>query len=156
MDADDSLSIITDSEYLFNTIEKDWVHRWARQNWVGATGPVKNQDLWEQILMLLDSDKLMDNVFMQWTKGHLISYTPANVRRAMRDDPSGLELYTRIMSVARRPADMPRIIKDFQYNRVQHHLSMVSADYALEWAVANTMADCLASYLVSVFDDLLI
>jgi len=156
MAEDESLSIITDSEYMFNTIEKDWVHKWARQNWTGLSGPVKNQDMWQRALKLLDSPKLSGNVFMQWTKGHLISYTPANTKRAMTADSTGIELYDRLFSVARRPADMPRIIRDFNYNRVQHGFTAVPEYVALDWAVANTMADCLASYLVSVFDDLLV
>jgi len=152
----ESLNIITDSEYMFNTIEKDWVHKWARQAWTGLNGPIKNQDMWEHVLGLLDNPKLVDNVFMQWTKGHLISYTPANTKKAMVADTSGLELYDRIMSVAMRPADRPRIVKDFNYNRIQHSFIAIPDEQALDWAVANTVADCLASYLVRVFDDLLL
>lgn len=153
---DEALSIITDSEYLFNTIEKDWVHKWARQAWTGLAGSVKNQDQWEHVLKLLDSPKLTDNVFMQWTKGHLISYTPANTRKAVAADTSGLELFDRITSVAMRPADYPRIVRDFNYNRIQHGLLAVPDEQAVEWAAANTVADCLASYLVRTFDDLLL
>lgn len=152
----ESLNIITDSEYMFNTIEKDWVHKWAKQAWTGLNGPIKNQDMWEHVLGLMDNPKLIDNVFMQWTKGHLISYTPANTKKAMVADTSGLELYDRIMSVAMRPADRPRIVKDFNYNRIQHLFIAIPDEQALDWAVANTVADCLASYLVRVFDDLLL
>lgn len=153
---DESLSIITDSEYMFNTVEKDWVHKWARQGWMGSTGSVKNQDLWEKAIALLDTPTLSGNVFMQWTKGHLISYTPTNVKHAMKADATGIELYDRLLSIAGRPADKQRIIRDFNYNRRQHGFMIVPDDVALDWAVANTMADSLASYLVKVFDDLLI
>ena len=156
MDDDESLSIITDSEYMFNTIEKDWVHKWARQAWTGSTGPVKNPDMWEHVLHLLDSPKLDGNVFMQWTKGHLISYTPGNTKKAMLLDATGIELRDRIMSVAQRPADKLRIIRDFNYNRKTHGFITVPDETAIEWAVENTVADCLASYLVKTFDDLLI
>ena len=37
--------IITDSEYLFNTITKRWVDRWVHNNWQTAEGTdVKNKD----------------------------------------------------------------------------------------------------------------
>lgn len=153
---DESLSIITDSEYMFNTVEKDWVHKWARQDWMGLTGPVKNQDMWLRVVTLLDTPILSGNVFMQWTKGHLLSYTPANVKRAMAADFTGIELYDRLLSISERPADRQRIINDFNYNRRQHGFMTVPDGTALDWVVANTMADSLASYLVKVFDDLLV
>lgn len=152
----ESLIIVTDSEYMFNTIEKDWVHKWARQGWMGSLGPVKNQDMWEHVIELLDNPMLVDNVYMQWTKGHLISYTPGNIKKAMQADATGLELYDRIMSVATRPADQGRIIRDFNRNRGDHGFPFVPDQDALEWAVANTVADCLASYIVKTFDDLLL
>ena len=45
--------IVTDSEYIFNTITKEWVARWRSTGWLTAEGtPVKNQDLWDQIWLL--------------------------------------------------------------------------------------------------------
>ena len=156
-DDDEPVIIITDSEYMFNTIEKRWIQRWARQDWLGADGlTVKNVDMWKHVNKLLMQNNLIDRVFMQWTKGHLISYTPGNTKKAMLADQTGIELYTRIQAVANRPADKPRIIRDFNRNRADHGFSFVPDENALEWAIANTVADCLASYLVKTFDDLLV
>lgn len=153
---DETLTIVTDSEYLYNTIEKDWIRRWVLQNWIGASGPVKNPDMWKQIAELLDSPQLDGNVFMQWTKGHLISFTKSATNSAMRADVSGVELYDRITSVATRPADIERIVRDFNINRRDHGYIQVPKEAAIEWAVCNTVADTLASYLINTFDDLLV
>lgn len=151
---DEDIIIITDSEYMYNTVALGWSLKWERQAWVGATGEVKNVDMWKHVNELLH--KLDGRVFMQWTKGHLISYTPGNIKKAMMYDETGVELMTRIVAMASRPYDKQRIINDFNRHRKDHgHLSPPD-DIAFDWAVANTVADSLASYLVKTLDDLLI
>ena len=151
---DEDVIIVTDSEYLFNSVTLEWSMKWERQSWCGATGPVKNADMWEHINELLRA--LGDRVYMQWTKGHLVSYTPGNIKKAMQEDPTGVELFVRINSVANRPMDRDRIIKLFKEKRVSHGHIAPPDDTALDWAVANAMADALASYLVKTFDDVLV
>ena len=42
--------VITDSEYLFNAMTKNWVDSWANKGWITASGePVKNVDIWREI-----------------------------------------------------------------------------------------------------------
>lgn len=48
--------IITDSEYLFNTITKEWYKGWERRGWLTKDAtPVKNQDLWKPIIAAYES-----------------------------------------------------------------------------------------------------
>ena len=150
---DEDIIIVTDSEYLYNTVTLEWAKKWQRNNWHGAQGPVKNAELWNKVLYYLDNlNKHHERVFMQWTKGHLIHYTPGLIKQAILADTSGIELYTRVLSVASREADKPRIIADFLRERREHEKVEPPAEVAFEWAVANTVADCLASYIVKVFD----
>lgn len=151
---DEDVIIVTDSEYLFNSVTLGWSFKWENQDWCGATGPVKNRDIWQQINKYLHL--MEDHVFMQWTKGHIISYTPGNTKKAMIADPTGVELYARVVSVATRPYDKGRIISDFKQYRINHGHIAPPDEEALVWAIANTMADCLASYLVKTFDDVLV
>ena len=152
--SDEDIIIVTDSEYMYNTVQLGWSFKWEQQSWMGATGTVKNVDMWQKANKLL---RYLDGrVFMQWTKGHLISYTPGNAKKAMQVDETGIELYTRIQAVASRPYDKHRIISDFNVNRRNHGHMAPPDEVAFEWAVANTTADCLAFYLVRTFDDLLI
>lgn len=61
-----AITIVTDSVYLKDGIQK-WLGGWKARGWKTADKkPVKNQDLWEQI----DALNARHNVVWQWTKGH--------------------------------------------------------------------------------------
>ncbi len=154
---DEDIIIVTDSEYMHNTVALKWYDKWHHNNWVGADGTtVKNADMWRVATHHLDNLNYNgERVYMQWTKGHLINYTPGNIKKAMLADPTGIELLTRVNAVAQRPADMDRIIDDFIRQRRTHDKDAPPREVALVWAVANTMADCIASFLVKTLDDML-
>lgn len=153
---DEDIIIVTDSEYLHNTVMLDWAMKWRANNWIGSQGTtVKNHDMWNVVCDLLDTINIhSERVFMQWTKGHLISYTPSNVKKAMKTDPTGIELYSRIMAIANRPSEHDRIICDFIYNRKEHGKPCPPPEVCLEWAIINTIADCLATYVETTMDAL--
>lgn len=151
--SDEVIIVVTDSEYLCNTVRLGWSFRWESNNWMGAQGPAKNADLWKKV-----NDKLRqldpERVIMSWTKGHLMSYTDANIRRAMREDSTGVELYSRILSMANRACDRKRIIADYQAN-LRDHQEIVIADEeeCITRVTMNVMADCLASYVVKSMEN---
>lgn len=150
---DEDIIIITDSEYLYNSVTRGWSMTWEASHWQGSQGPVKNRDLWEKVNRLLRSlNNPGERVFMQWTKGHLISYSAAAARRTMLQDPTGIGLFMNIQSIASRGSEEDRIIDDFIYNRKKHDHPYPPRKVCLEWCVANTMADTLASYLVALID----
>ena len=61
------VKLYTDSKYLVNAIEEDWISGWLANNWKNsAKKPVKNRDLWELLLPLLERHK----VSFYWVKGH--------------------------------------------------------------------------------------
>jgi len=42
--------LYSDSAYLVNCFQQDWISRWRRNGWLNAKGqPVENQDLWRQL-----------------------------------------------------------------------------------------------------------
>lgn len=148
---DEDIIIITDSEYLYNTVMLEWYIKWRVNDWVGASGPVKNADMWEQIYQLLTKlNSPIERVFIQWTKGHIIHYTPGNVKKAMQVDATGIELFMRISAIANRESERGRIARDFIRQRVDHDRSAVDEDTALSWAIANATADCLASFIIKL------
>lgn len=52
--ADDDIYVITDSEYIYNTVTKEWYKRWQQNGWETRDGnAVKNQDLWCVIAALI-------------------------------------------------------------------------------------------------------
>lgn len=50
-DLDEEIVICTDSAYIYNCIKQKWYVNWQKNGWVNAARePVKNKDLWEQII----------------------------------------------------------------------------------------------------------
>lgn len=54
--ADELNHIYTDSAYIANCFAEKWYKKWRENGWVSASRtPVKNKDLWEQILELYET-----------------------------------------------------------------------------------------------------
>ncbi len=61
------VTIYTDSQYIVNAINKKWLQGWIRRKWkTSSKEPVKNQDLWKRLLLLLEKN----NIKIQWIRGH--------------------------------------------------------------------------------------
>jgi ribonuclease HI len=59
------MTIISDSQYVVNTINKNWARKWLNEN----DGTKKNLDLWFKIIKLLE----FHEVTIEWTKGHSVN-----------------------------------------------------------------------------------
>lgn len=60
------VTLYTDSNYVKNGITQ-WIKGWIAKNWKGSNGkPVKNQDLWQQLLKATEPHKIN----WVWVKGH--------------------------------------------------------------------------------------
>ncbi len=61
------VQIYTDSMYVRDAIEKKWLQNWLRNGWkTAAKKPVKNRDLWERIIPMLQNH----SVTFHWVKAH--------------------------------------------------------------------------------------
>lgn len=61
------VTLVTDSQYVCNGIEKGWAESWKRNGWRKADKkPALNSDLWEQLLQLTYTHE----VKFKWIKGH--------------------------------------------------------------------------------------
>ena len=61
------VTLYSDSKYLIDAITKGWVESWRAKGWRKADkSPALNVDLWEQLLVLLNTHK----VGFVWVKGH--------------------------------------------------------------------------------------
>lgn len=57
----------SDSKYLVQAISEKWIDGWKRRGWVTADKkPVKNQDLWLELLEVMAPHKIT----WRWVKGH--------------------------------------------------------------------------------------
>lgn len=61
------VTLISDSRYVVDAIEKGWLDSWRQNGWKKADKKAAlNVDLWEKLLPLLDTHK----VTFDWVKGH--------------------------------------------------------------------------------------
>lgn len=61
------VTITTDSRYVVDSINKNWLSSWQKRGWKKADGkPVLNDDLWKELLTQLNCHKIT----FQWIKGH--------------------------------------------------------------------------------------
>ena len=62
-----TVTVFSDSQYVCNTLEKNWLAGWMKKNWMNASKqPVKNKDLWLQLLPHLKKH----TITMHWLRGH--------------------------------------------------------------------------------------
>ena len=94
------VEIFTDSQYLRNGITK-WVHGWRRSGWrTAGKKPVKNRDLWLQLLDAVERHNQSGGVSWQWTKGHagnegneeVDNLANNEARRVTNADPEDVEI----------------------------------------------------------------
>ena len=62
-----AVDLYTDSTYLCNGFEKQWVDQWVRNGWkTSSKKPVENQDLWKELIQL----NSVHQITFHWVKGH--------------------------------------------------------------------------------------
>lgn len=65
------ITIYSDSRYLVDAINKNWLDGWAKKKWRKSDGgKVLNQDLWQEIYQLL---RLFSKIKFVWVKGHSVN-----------------------------------------------------------------------------------
>ena len=71
------VNVASDSEYLVNGINQNWAAKWIKNNWMTAafngkaSKPVRNKDLWEQILAIQNKARNAGiNLILSHVDGH--------------------------------------------------------------------------------------
>ena len=60
------VELYTDSLYVANAVNLGWLESWEKRGWRRKGGEVKNPDLWQKLVPLLDRH----SVTFIWIKGH--------------------------------------------------------------------------------------
>ncbi len=61
------VTVYSDSKYVVDAIEKGWVDKWRKNNWMRSNKEkALNVDLWQRLLALMTRHE----VNFQWVKGH--------------------------------------------------------------------------------------
>lgn len=152
-DEDDStVVIVTDSQYLHDTIVYEWVQKWESAGWISASGePPKNLDLWQHVneqLKQLDSKGL--TLAMQWTKGHLFRYPAGKITACMKEDYTGATLLSAITSLMSVATSRATVVKAFNKERTEHGFAVLPDTLAAEFVAYNTVADAIAVYVANL------
>lgn len=67
----DSIAIYTDSAYIMNCLRDKWYINWRKNNWKNSKKqPVKNKDLWEELLLYYIDKELCDKITINKVVGH--------------------------------------------------------------------------------------
>jgi ribonuclease HI len=149
---DQTIYIVTDSEYIFNTINKEWYKNWAAKGWVTADGdPVKNKDLWERAVTLLDKVHAYGDeaLVVYHTKGHLVSVGEATAKSFLNKGDALPQLHDLVSKKfdeqfqALNKKDKWEAAKELF---IRNNGGMPPADVYKEMVVCNTIADVTAGW----------
>lgn len=144
---DESVQLITDSEYLFNALTKEWYKNWINKGWVTAMNtPVKNQDIWEKVIEALKQcEENNIEIIPYYIKGHLVSFGKVTALKLLEQDNTGYKLYKAVKEKIEAKEFKPEIIE------MVNDLSLKNNGFVLEdelfryFVTLNVMADTLAS-----------
>jgi len=143
--------IITDSEYMYNTVTRAWYTSWRNSNWKTSRGDdVKNKDLWEEIVDLLDYLEEHNIVMLMYhIKGHIMSVGKVTGTNLFIEDMSGEKIYKTAGKIY--DAKLPKLSEKIEYaQEVSYKNNGFHFDDATmkDFTVANTVADIIATYVV--------
>jgi len=151
--------IVTDSEYIFNAMTKEWFVGWESRNWLTASyEPVKNSDLWREIKHVYDKCKDADiEILFYHTKGHCISFGKVTANTLLSNDSTGAlllrEVYKKYDSVAN--TTKKQVLADANELSYKNNGFHLSKEIQRHFVAINTVADAIATKCVDAADALM-
>ena len=79
------VDLYSDSKYLVDAFNQHWIDSWLKKNWKGASGPVKNVDLWKRLLAAAQPHEL----HFTWLR--------KNWKRGKNEDVKNVDLWKRLL-----------------------------------------------------------
>lgn len=147
--------IITDSEYIYNAVTKEWHKNWVNKNWKTASdADVKNQDIWKPIAEMLDRIEQRDvELSVFHVKGHLMSLGKVTARNLIEEDSTGRSIYETLegkyVEQAQKYVDKhDKALLTFEQN---HGYTPPLATFK-RFVLLNNTADLLAGYWADKID----
>lgn len=151
--------IITDSEYMFNTMTKSWYSAWSDRGWLTASGdPVKNSDLWKQIYKVYcDCADAKIEIMFYHIKGHCIPFGKVTANTLLSKDDTGMALLTEVYLKYDSVCNTSRVKELEAANALSERNNgyRLTKEYLRRFVVMNTMADAIATKCVDLADSLM-
>ena len=157
--AKQSTQIVTDSEYLFNAMTKEWYKSWQHKCWVTATGePVKNKDLWQEIASAYCrcEDAGIDIVFYH-IKGHCIPFGKVTASTLLTKDTTGAHLMAEVLLKYDSVCTTTKkdLLEQANVLSEKNNGFKLPPDKLRQFVVSNVMADAIATKCVEAADALM-
>lgn len=155
-DSKQSAQVITDSEYLFNTMTKNWCGNWANKGWITSTGePVKNKDIWLQIKHAHDRclAEGIELIFYH-VKGHAIPFGKVTAQRLLAEDSSGMSLYNAVKQKYHKVKDEKDVYGKVAELSEKNNGFVPEGEILERFVVTNVVADAVATMCVEAADAL--
>lgn len=146
--------IVTDSEYIYNALNKSWLTTWRANDWIGSNGEViKNVDLWQHVGEMCDAieDKGGETPCVVHIKGHVLSVGKVTRDLALAKDASGFFLLCQLLDKYNMMDSEHKRIRAAQECAKHNYGSELDADSFRRLVLFNTLADCIASYQLSKY-----
>lgn len=147
--------IITDSEYIFNAMSKEWYDRWLLNGWVTSMGDsVKNSDIWRKVTDEIHACKEAGiEVTFYHIKGHVIPFGKVTAERLLHEDVTGLTLYNEVAKkydiCVSTKADK---VVDAQGLSLKNNGFVLHKEVMKDFVVSNVVADSVATVAVEEAD----
>jgi len=151
-----SAQIITDSEYLFNTMTKNWCGNWANKGWITSAGePVKNKDIWLLVKHVYDRCVAENvEVIFYHVKGHTIPFGKVTAQRLLAQDESGMLLYKAVKQKYAEVFETKEVYKQVAELSEKNNGFAPAQDILERFVVTNIVADAVATKCVEAADAL--
>lgn len=78
------LKLYSDSQYVVKAFTDSRLVKWVSADWRNSSGKVKSQDLWKQVVEILESDSI--HLDIEHVKGHKIEKVPKALRKKYLED----------------------------------------------------------------------
>ena len=144
--------VITDSEYLFNAMTKNWVDSWANKGWITASGePVKNVDIWREIYRIYKLCK--EDIHFYHIKGHCIPFGKVTADNLLARDPTGLALFKQVeLKYDEAAPTKAKNLEAAQELSERNNGFRLTDEILKRFVVMNTVADAVATKRVDTAD----
>lgn len=150
--------IVTDSEYIFNTMTKEWFNGWESRGWLTSTlEPVKNSDIWKNIVHIYREciDLNIDITFYH-IKGHCIPFGKVTANTLLSKDTTGSTLMNEVYNKydASLETKKQKLLEANELS-IKNNGFELSPEVLKEFVVMNTVVDAIATKCVEAADALL-
>ena len=154
-----SSQIVTDSEYIFNAMTKQWYVSWESREWRTALyEPVKNSDLWREIKHAYEKC-IEANIEIDFyhIKGHCIPFGKVTANNLLKKDLTGGLLYEEVLKkydIVSKTSRADALVKANELSERNNGFAFTE-DKLRHFVAINTMADAIATKCVEAADALM-